>query len=159
MVFAHFYFLSADLDRAARFLDRWPDVNLDLTPGGEMYWNFSKHAEKARSFFTTYQDRILFGTDNCCGFEGYNTDKEMATGKIRGMRTFLEADGAFDWLGGQQTAIALDSAALSRIYAGNFHRFAGDAPKPVKLELALDECDRMIELARQIAARVGEPFQ
>ena len=148
IVFAHFYFLSADLDRAGRLLDKWPNVSLDLTPGGEMYWNFSKNPERSREFFLKYQDRILLGTDNMAGLWGWVTEKQEAVAQIKGIRTFLETDRTFEWLGGQQRGIALDLAALKKIYSGNFRRFAGDEPKAVDLRRAADECKRMIDLAR-----------
>ncbi|MDD3335679.1 MAG: amidohydrolase family protein [Eubacteriales bacterium] len=61
---AHFYFLSAQLERAARFLDKHPCVRFDITPGREMYENFSMRADEWRDFSIRYQDRILYGTDN-----------------------------------------------------------------------------------------------
>jgi len=148
IVFAHFYFLSADLDRAARLLEKRPNVSLDLTPGGEMYWNFSKQPERSREFFLKYQDRILFGTDNIAGLRGWDTGKQEAIAKIKGMRTFLETDRTFEWLGGQQQGIALDPDALTKIYGGNFRRFAGDEPKAADLTRAADECRRVIDLTR-----------
>ena len=44
VIFAHFYFLSADLARASALLDRWPNVCIDITPGSEMYYGFSRKA-------------------------------------------------------------------------------------------------------------------
>ena len=41
LILAHFCFLSGDLARAAAFLDRWPNVCYDITPGDEMYVRFS----------------------------------------------------------------------------------------------------------------------
>jgi hypothetical protein len=81
---AHFGFLSADPKKAAQFLDRHPSVNLDLTPGTEMYDNFSLQPEAWRSFFIRYQDRILFGTDNgydaAGSVEEYNTPQKLDQG-------------------------------------------------------------------------------
>lgn len=54
LVLAHFYFLSADLDRAAAFLDRHPAVCFDLTPGNEMISNFTRNYDAARTFFVDY---------------------------------------------------------------------------------------------------------
>jgi predicted TIM-barrel fold metal-dependent hydrolase len=148
IVFAHFYFLSADLERAAAFLDRWPNTNFDLTPGGEMYWNFSKDPGGSREFFTRYQDRILFGTDNMAGSGIYQMTSEEAVAKINGMRTFLETSRTFDWLGGRQHGIGLGPDVLTKIYSSNFDRFAGRTPKAVDLGRVIDQCERAIGLAR-----------
>ena len=148
VTFAHFYFLSADLERAGGFLDKWPNVNFDLTPGGEMYWNFSKDPGRAREFFVRYQDRILFGTDNMAGSGLYEMSREEGVAKIRGMRTFLETDRTFEWMGGKQHGIGLAPEVLAKIYCGNFDRFGGEAPKAVDFGRAIAECERVIELAR-----------
>lgn len=63
VIFAHFYFMSESLDRLAKILDAHPAVCVDLTPGIEMYENFSADIGTAAAFFARYQDRILYGTD------------------------------------------------------------------------------------------------
>ena len=63
VIFAHFFFMSAQLERLAEILDSHPSVMIDLTPGIEMYENFSKDKEKALLFFEKYHDRIIYGTD------------------------------------------------------------------------------------------------
>ncbi|MCP4751606.1 MAG: amidohydrolase family protein, partial [Proteobacteria bacterium] len=63
VIFAHFFFLSGQLPRLTGYMDRFPNMGIDLTPGIEMYSNFSANWNAAREFFTTYQDRIYFGTD------------------------------------------------------------------------------------------------
>jgi predicted TIM-barrel fold metal-dependent hydrolase len=64
IIFAHFYFLSADINRASKFLDKWKNVSFDITPGWEMYDNFTGKSVEWREFFINYQDRLIFGTDN-----------------------------------------------------------------------------------------------
>ena len=62
IVFPHF-FLSDNPKEAERIMDTYQNVRFDLTPGVEMYRNFSKDIEYRRRFFTKYRKRILFGTD------------------------------------------------------------------------------------------------
>jgi len=50
-IFAHFLFMSSDLDEAAAFLERHPNAKLDLTPGSEMFFDFSRDPGRAREFF------------------------------------------------------------------------------------------------------------
>ena len=52
IIFAHFYFLSADLPRAARFFDEHPSVHFDLAPGIEMLYNVSRDPAAGREFLT-----------------------------------------------------------------------------------------------------------
>ena len=151
VVFAHFLFLSADLERAAAFLDRWPNANLDLTPGGEMYVNFSVDAEASREFFTRYADRIFFGTDNAGG----STVKPGATAwpvsKVAAMRRFLETRDEFEFFGATIRGLGLDRDALAAIHAGNWRRFTGPEPKPVDVRAAAEECGRLTALAEAVA--------
>ena len=60
---AHFFFCSEKPEKVAEMLDRYENLTLDITPGGEMYIGFNKNPEYFKEFFTKYQDRIIFGTD------------------------------------------------------------------------------------------------
>ena len=64
IILAHFFFLSNQRERAAVIFEKYPNVKFDLTPGWEMYVNFSKDIEAWHDFFEKYSDRILFGTDS-----------------------------------------------------------------------------------------------
>ncbi len=103
IIFAHFYFLSGDVDRAADFLDRHPHVSFDITPGVEMYFNFAKKRDEWHDFFTRYQDRIVFGSDNFA-----NDDPDYPTSSCRydhHIRQFLAAVEPFEFTGvGQHAA-------------------------------------------------------
>ncbi len=126
IVFAHFYFLSADLARAARFLDEWPTVRLDLTPGTELYGNLRRNLRSAREFFIRYQDRILFGTDNTGATpEAIENNKK----KVVDIRIFLE------------TELRLDANILQKIYSGNFIALAGAKPKPLDIVKSVAMCE------------------
>jgi predicted TIM-barrel fold metal-dependent hydrolase len=56
VMFAHFYFLSDFLDRAAALLDRYPNVHLDLAPGIEMLQT-QQAGSSTRRFFPQVPDR------------------------------------------------------------------------------------------------------
>jgi predicted TIM-barrel fold metal-dependent hydrolase len=152
-ILAHFHFLSADLERAGRLLDRHPSVCLDLAPGSEMYNNFTRangHARgtnAARDFFLRYQDRLIYGTDTTTG------QMERALGRQWAVRTFLETDRAFTppvglerWLEPDLPAfqgISLPRQVLAKIYRANLERLYGPAPAPLDWEAALAEIRRM----------------
>ena len=61
--FAHFFFMSKQLNRLSNILDTYPNVYIDLTPGIEMYENFSKDINNTKAFFEKYHNRIIYGTD------------------------------------------------------------------------------------------------
>jgi uncharacterized protein len=57
---AHFAYHANDLERAARLLDEFPNVTLEV---GAMLHEFGRQPRAARDFFVRYQDRVLFGKD------------------------------------------------------------------------------------------------
>ena len=50
ITFAHFFFLSDNPDEAVRIMEKYPNALFDLTPGGEMFVNFSKDPEYWHDF-------------------------------------------------------------------------------------------------------------
>ena len=60
---AHFFFCSENPEKLEKMLDKYENLMLDITPGGEMYIGFAKRPEYFKEFFTKYADRICFGTD------------------------------------------------------------------------------------------------
>ncbi|PIZ45080.1 MAG: hypothetical protein COY42_12875, partial [Armatimonadetes bacterium CG_4_10_14_0_8_um_filter_66_14] len=162
LLFAHFYFLSADLPRAARLFDRFENVHLDLAPGVELLYNLSQDVEATREFFTKYADRIVFGTDTASG----NSPQEA---QIRaGLVTrWLETDDEYrvpdeaDFLlgppeDGLMRGLSLPADVLARIYRGNFERLAGSRPILLDRSLAAEECDR---IAAEIDALAGRRLE
>jgi predicted TIM-barrel fold metal-dependent hydrolase len=166
VIFAHFYFLSADLARAAELLDAYPHVCLDLTPGVEMYFNFARHLDAARDFFVRYQDRLVYGTDiGATAVQrdpSQGLDRADSLGRAWIVRSFLESDGPFSAPEGIGHDLGMDSQgfhgialppdALEKIYRANFERLFGPAPAPLDRDAALAELERMAAL---LDARAG----
>ncbi len=153
IIFAHFYFLSADLPRAARFLDEHPTVHLDLAPGIEMLYNISRDPQAGREFFVRYADRILFGTDLASGLT-------VQEGRVRAGIVFrwLETDDEFrvpeeaDFLLGPPEdgiihGMSLPDDALAMIYRGNFVRLVGADPRPLNVQAAIAGCQQLAAIA------------
>ncbi len=149
VIFAHFFFLSADLDRASALFDAYPGVHFDLAPGIELLYNMSRDVPRTREFFETYSSRILYGTDISSG-----QTPEAAMHRAGIVRRWLESaeeyrvpDGSDFLLGpaedGLMRGLALSDGALDAIFIGNFARLAGDRPKRLNTALAIDECGRL----------------
>ncbi len=58
---AHFGWYGNNLARAAAFLDKTPNVVMDLSA---VLYDFGRQPKAAREFFIKYQDRVLFGKDS-----------------------------------------------------------------------------------------------
>ena len=123
ITFAHFYFLSTDLARAARFLDTHPTVCFDLAPHIDMYHDFSREPEAAREFFLRYSDRILYGTDMDTRVLARGSGGHAFMRSIPWLiRSFLETPGPFTLNGSQLKGMGLPAAVLEQIYHANFER-------------------------------------
>ncbi len=124
LVLAHFYFLSRELERAARLLDAHSNVCFDLAPHMDMYTDFSRNSAAVRAFFLRYQTRILYGTDTDTrvlvrGPDGFRLMQSISVL----IRSFLQVDGEFEMPGGTRYhGLGLPRTALENIYARNFER-------------------------------------
>ncbi|MCL2664129.1 MAG: amidohydrolase [Defluviitaleaceae bacterium] len=128
VIFAHFYFLSWDAERAQKFLDRHPNVYFDVTAGIEMYENFSLDPAFWRGFFVKNKDRIIFGTDS--SDEKPSADTVSLNGYAGMEIEFLKNDGPVEVYGMKLHGLGLPEDAQAAIFAENFLRLAGDPRTP-----------------------------
>jgi hypothetical protein len=157
VTFAHFYFLSADLERAGRFLDAHPTVRFDLAPGIEMLHNLSRDVDASRDFFIRYADRIVFGTDL---FSSLAVEEGRARAGI--VYRWLESDEYYrvpdeaDFLLGAPEdglihGMALPDDVLKRIYHDNFVGAASDEPRALDVAQAVAVCERLAATAEVLS--------
>ena len=159
IIFAHFYFLSADLYRARRFLDAHPSVCFDLAPGIEMLYNLSRGPDASRAFFVEYADRIIFGTDLFS-----NLTEEQARIRAGIVFRWLESDDTFrvpeaaDFLLGPPEdgvirGMSLSDEVLAGIYGGNLRRMAGPGPRALDVGRAVEECQHLAALSEVLSGK------
>jgi hypothetical protein len=115
-----------NLPWVAKMLDQHPNVMVEF---GAREAELGRQPRQAREFFVTYQDRIMFGTDN-------GMDEAMYRNLFRWLET---SDEYFDYWGspGQGrwkiSGMALPDAVLEKIYHVNAERmFARFQSVPVK---------------------------
>lgn len=171
VIFAHFFFLSAQLDRLAEYLDQFPNMCVDLTPGIEMYYNFAQNIQKTRDFFIKYQDRILFGTD--IGARALLVDPDQgiqldeSQNRVFVVRSFLESEGEFyldknGFLFGDSDiplcGLALPTEILEKIYYKNFERMVSVKPRKINPPAIVAFCDQLERIiAVQGSSQPGVP--
>ncbi|MFH1446297.1 MAG: amidohydrolase family protein [Chloroflexota bacterium] len=157
IIFAHFFFLSAQLPRLASYLDQFTNMHIDLTPGIEMYHNFAKDIDATRDFFLKYQGRIIFGTDIGARAllvdpeEGIQADESRA--RVFVIRNFLENDREFyldsdsGFLFGPAgvsfQGIDLPRPVLEKIYYRNFEHAVTSLPRPLNPSAIIDMCSQI----------------
>jgi hypothetical protein len=172
VIFAHFFFLSAQLPRLADLFDLYPNVYVDLTPGIEMYHNFSAAVDKTREFFLKYQDRILFGTDIGARalLSSPQTDIQLSESQERVtlIRNFLENPGEFTLhpdggflFGTSKTpfhGLDLPDTVLNKIYHKNFEKVVAPAPRPVNPGVIVEMCNQIEHMIQiQGSSQPGVP--
>lgn len=157
-IFAHLYFMSAQLTRLAKILDTYQNVMVDITPGLEIYVNLSKNTEDAKKFFEKYQDRIMYGTDigaRCVLAENaqpLNEEECLARmDLIDGLfqsetHRIMKEDGRYlinteDFL---QQGFDLSEEALNKIYWKNFESYVSNTPAKVNPKGIIKESRRIM---------------
>jgi hypothetical protein len=172
VIFAHFFFMSAQQERLGDLLDQFPNMYVDLTPGIEMYHNFSARLEATRDFFIKYQDRIMFGTD--IGAKALLISPEEGVeyadshSRVSLVRNFLESEGEFKLeagggflFGDPDTpfrGLDLPEPILDKVYYKNFEKAVGLTPRPLNPSVILQLCDQIeMMIGIQGASRPGVP--
>ena len=141
--FPHFFFLSDYIDEARKLLDKYPNLKLDITPGREMYDNFTKHHDKAKEFFNDYSHRIIFGTDMTSdAFQGKPSDMFDA------MTRFLSTEDEFEYWGFKIKGIGLSRDKCKQICHDNFLSNLAPAPKPINKAALKRYIDRMLPFVK-----------
>lgn len=161
IIFAHFFFMSAQLDRLSKIFDNFPNVCVDLTPGIEMYVNLSRNQEAAIRFFEKYQTRILYGTDigaRCVIAHESELNKAESINRSNLVRTFLTKPGHItvksdgDFLIGMEDfdlyGLNLKREITQKIFCGNFLRIVGEKPNVVNPKRVIKECKKIKSMIR-----------
>lgn len=136
IILAHMYFMSADLERLDRLMERYSNVALDIVAGTEMYWNFGKRAADWRKFFLKYQDRIVYGTDNCNVYDQTEIENMTITNRLE--QSFLKECGPVYAWDKQTQGIDLPESVRKKIFGDNFRRLTGDAPRKLNRKAAAE---------------------
>lgn len=155
ITFAHFFFMSAQLERLQGILDAYPNVAVDITPGIELYMKLSENPERSREFFIKNRERILYGTDigarSVLGVgSGINMEESLRRSEI--VQEFLtgtekltvHADGNF-LIGTEDfelNALNLPEEVLRDIFSENLLRRVGK-PGALHPRLIIRECRRI----------------
>lgn len=143
----HFYFLSDFPEKAREFLNSHPNITFDITPGREMYDNFTRHYEQSRELFFDFADRILFGTDmTSTAFQGEPSD--MIDTIVR----FLSTDDEFEYWDFKIKGINLPDDKVEKICYSN-HRNIYKEPKPINKKMLAVYIERLVDYIKDDKTR------
>ncbi len=129
---AHFGFFADEPDRLRALMEKYQNLTIDLTPGGEMFVSMTTHHDVYLAFFADHRDRIFFGTDTYNSpvpGEGIARCDRAGGSRYHLVRRMLEGDPTDRFtltiLGREETLrpLGLDDAVLRPIYADNHLAF------------------------------------
>ena len=125
LTLAHFFFSSKEPWELEELFAKYPNLCVDLTPGGEMYVEFEKNYDYYKSFFSKYSSRLIFGTDR-----SYHGDPKYAKWLFDVVVSFLTTDKevlSFD--NKILKGLGLNEQKRDQIMFENFENRAGKTPK------------------------------
>jgi hypothetical protein len=144
-ILPHVANMPEDLESVAELLKRFPNVYIDFSARID---ELGRQPYTARDFMIEFQDRITFGVDMPIRPDIY-----------RAYFRFLETrDEYFDYpdyiarwgyCRWKICGLYLPDEVLKKIYRDNFYRYVGNKPKKLNFEMAVDECQRIISLAKE----------
>ncbi len=138
-------YLSHDPDTLTAFMERWENVSIDLTPGANIFTDFSLNRDAWRTFFKTYSHRIFFGTDTENNpREGIDLSKyEIPLCSHNFVRKALEspAEETFEHRAyGTVIPLDLDDDILTDVYSENHKRLLPHT-RPLNRELIAEQAE------------------
>ena len=141
---AHFGFLTfAPKSRLEKFIS-YENTMLDVTPGGENYFNILKDEDYYVPFIKKHIDRFTYGTDL------YNTkyDKEeyfkaSITNRANLVKRFFGTTGEYEYAGKKYRGIGLSQEMLNKIYYDNLMDLLKE-PKKIDYDYCINKCDEII---------------
>lgn len=127
VTFAHFYFCGEQPEKLQALFDKYPNVNVDLTPGTEMYHSFEAKHDLYRDFFIKNSTRISVGTDG--------EHPSPASGPVwcidRLYRFLATTDVTISFDDKPLTGMNLPEEVCANILHKNFERRVSSQPKPI----------------------------
>ena len=130
LTFAHFFFCGKTPEILEELFAKYPNLCVDLTPGGEMYLAFGDNYDYYKGFFNKYSERLVFGTDRC-----FPEDPSYADWCFGVVKSFVGTNEPKKGYDDQiLVGLGLPEEKADNIFFANFERRVGKEPKPVNKE-------------------------
>lgn len=128
---AHFFFSSKEPELLEKLFSLYPNLCVDLTPGGEMYVEFQKNYDYYKEFFNKYSDRLIFGTDRFFPAQ----DDTYANWVFNVVTKFIGTDETVVGFDDKKLkGLGLSQEKKDNIFFANFERRVGATPKKMDKE-------------------------
>ncbi len=155
ITFAHFYFLAAELERAAEFLDKHENVSFDLAPGREMFHELAEDIPAAREFFKKYKNRLIWGSDinNTHVHDGYCRDVyKLLNGVLSNGEPFFAVDADF-------IPLDIDEEVMPYIRYKNQTALSGENPKAINEDAVRESIEKFAKANVRLSEKEAAEFE
>lgn len=133
VTFAHFFFYAKYPDKLEALFEKYKNMAVDITPGGEMYLAFESNHDFYVDFFKKHSNRILVGTDATFPWESYTH-----AWCIDRLYHFIATDKVqMAYCDQNLTGLNLSGKDKENILYANFERRVGEKPKEINKEKLL----------------------
>lgn len=142
LILAHFGFLTYDIKQARKWLDEHENTLLDMTPGGEQYFNMLKNWDEWHAFFVEYQDRIVYGSD----FYAFPKDEKWEENfkrRTNFVRQFLETDSEHLYIDKTFCGVKMEEPLRQKILYDNGCRLFG-SPKTIDVSFIRSTAEKLL---------------
>ena len=142
VLLAHAFFKSFDPDEVIALLEKYPNVNIDLAPGWEMFDGFRMYYEKWYHIFRTYSTRFVYATDGDMQSSGAHVNS-----KVEKVLRFLQTGDTFD-VPAEHTAqgLQLEQDKLEDILHKNHAKAVGEKPREINKQALKKYIERYLPL-------------
>ena len=141
---AHWGFLTYNKEKAERFMS-FENTMLDVTPGGESFFETYKDIPYWTAFIERYADRITYGTDGYTFEYGTEENWVKATGhRPNFLRNFFLTNEEFDYIGSTCQGLGIRKDVCEKIFYNNLLKLLG-SPKEINYDYFIEKCGKLLE--------------
>ena len=144
LILAHFGFLTYNITELERFLGDYPNTAIDITPGGENYFNMLNDWNAWQNLLNKYRNRIFYGSD-FYAFPDENEEewRTCFTRRPNFIRNFFETDTTHYYINDKFKGVKLNESLLENIYYKNAENLL-KTPKKIDENYMLTEANRLL---------------
>ena len=143
LTMAHFGFLTDNKEQAKLYFDGFENTMVDLTPGGEQFFQMLEDKDFWIDFIEKHDTRIKYGTDT---YNNAIADEQLwemrALPRPTLLRNFFETDTEHTYFDDTYRGIALSPDRLGKIYMQNALMEYG-APKKIDMAYVKKELETL----------------
>ncbi len=143
---AHWGFLTFDKTAMEKFMS-FENTMLDVTPGGETFYEMYSDLEYWLAFLEKYADRITYGTDT------YNFEYDNEENWVRNtgnrpnlVQNFFLTEKEFDYIGTKFKGIGLKKECCQKIFYDNLCNLLKE-PKAIDYDHFIAKCEKLLQAA------------